>query len=189
MALNSAFYILQMAYDEGEWGKSLVCDGDYLYEITANGGIDNMGVLFRIKTDGSSFEKLYNFDLENGAVPEDPLILVDSILYGTTSIGGPTGAGGVFAIKTDGTAFENLLDFDSCFELPLEKSISNTKLTRNDKAYTRNYHPVSSTQGSIAFSNNEIYISATAHGSANSRSKIFKYCMIPTGDGQVQSTF
>jgi uncharacterized repeat protein (TIGR03803 family) len=166
--------------DAGDWGKSLICDGEYLYEITSAGGINNVGVIFKIKTDGSSMEKLIDFSMEIGAVPAAPLVLVDSVLYGTTCMGGPTGSGGVFRIRTDGTGFLNVLDFRSCFDLITEKSRKLPKATRNSNGYQELSSGSSSFTGSIAIFNDEIYLVATEQGGSGNKAKIFKYFNIPT---------
>ena len=98
-------------------------------------------------------EKLIDFNMEIGAVPEAPLVLVDSVLYGTTCLGGPTGSGGVFRIRTDGTGFLNVLDFRSCFDLITEKSRRLTKATRNHNGSQELSSGSSSFTGSIAIFN------------------------------------
>jgi len=96
--------------DAGQWGQSLISGGEYLYEITSQGGMNNLGVLFRIKKDGSSFEKLFDFNYDIGASPNEPLILADSWLYGTSCCSGSDLSGSVFKIGIDGTDFANIMD-------------------------------------------------------------------------------
>ena len=92
---------------------SLVYDGTYLYGMTNNGGEENRGTIFKIKTDGSDYQKLLDFDDDNGAQPLGSLVLVGTTLYGMAELGGPgIYQGTLFQIETDGSGFEGLLDFD-----------------------------------------------------------------------------
>ncbi|HWY98521.1 MAG TPA: choice-of-anchor tandem repeat GloVer-containing protein [Bacteroidia bacterium] len=89
----------------------LIYDGTYLYGMTANGGTSNEGVVFKIKTDGSSYTKLLDFTGANGQTPVTSLISDGTFLYGMTKFGGTSSDGIVFKIKTDGSAYTKLLDF------------------------------------------------------------------------------
>ncbi len=87
-------------------------DGD-LYGTTASGGLDNFGTVFRIKTNGSGFTKLHDFNGANGQNPYGRLIqATNGYLYGTTVGGGVNSVGTIFRIRTDGTGFELLYSFD-----------------------------------------------------------------------------
>ena len=90
-----------------------VANGD-LYGLTKYGGLNNLGVIFRIKTDGSGFTKLLDFDgIAKGSYPWGSLILgTDGSLYGTTLAGGLHNDGTVFKINQDGSGFVKLTDFD-----------------------------------------------------------------------------
>ncbi|MGZ3904515.1 MAG: choice-of-anchor tandem repeat GloVer-containing protein [Bacteroidia bacterium] len=99
----------------------MVCDGTYLYGITSEGGTSNLGVIFKIKMDGTNFSVLYNFSGTDGRHPECGLIYDGTYLYGTTRDGGNnavdqygniTGFGSLFKIKTDGSGFTNLYYFN-----------------------------------------------------------------------------
>ncbi|HRF77982.1 MAG TPA: T9SS type A sorting domain-containing protein [Chitinophagales bacterium] len=98
--------------------SSLIYDGVYLYGMTTNGGTGtncltgDCGVIFKIKPDGSGYEKILDFDEYNGAFPHGSVILVGEFLYGMTYKGGEHGSGIVFRIKTDGSNYEKILDFD-----------------------------------------------------------------------------
>ena len=41
--------------------NALISDGTYLYGTTTNGGNDGRGVVFKIKRDGTDFQKLFDF--------------------------------------------------------------------------------------------------------------------------------
>ncbi|MEO6168682.1 MAG: choice-of-anchor tandem repeat GloVer-containing protein, partial [Chitinophagales bacterium] len=99
----------------GSWGYgSLVYDGTYLYGMTNNGGEYNRGTIFKVKTDGTNYEKLLDLDNSNGAQPLGSLILVGTTLYGMTELGGEDNdaQGNMFSIETDGSNFTTLIDFD-----------------------------------------------------------------------------
>jgi uncharacterized repeat protein (TIGR03803 family) len=84
----------------------------FLYGATLYGGEGgNRGIIFRIKPDGTQFEKLHDFNGPNGAHPESELIMIDNVIYGTTNEGGAADAGTVFKINPDGSDFTLLHSF------------------------------------------------------------------------------
>src|SRR5882757_2465740 len=91
----------------------VVQSGDHLYGMTINGGHHDDGVLFRIKTDGSSFELLHKFGEthHDGKNPYGSLLLVCNKLYGTTANGGDNDLGTVFVINTSGNDYQRLYSF------------------------------------------------------------------------------
>ena len=90
---------------------SLISDGTFLYGMTVEGGSDSMGVIFKIKSDGTGYSKLLDFNGTNGAHPEGSLISDGTFLYGMTYYGGTDSIGVIFKIKPDGTAYTDMLDF------------------------------------------------------------------------------
>lgn len=90
----------------------LFSSGDYLYGMTPKGGIYNFGTIYKVKTDGTNFQKLFDFNGTNGQYPQDGLISDGTYLYGTTKEGGINDFGIVFKIQMDGTNFQKLKDFD-----------------------------------------------------------------------------
>ncbi|MGZ4037378.1 MAG: choice-of-anchor tandem repeat GloVer-containing protein, partial [Bacteroidia bacterium] len=96
---------------------SLIYDGTYLYGVTAGGGtgtgcVQGCGVLYKIKTDGSSFSTLINFSKNpDGDDLESQLVFDGTFLYGQTQDGGANNVGTLFKIKTDGTSYTKLYDF------------------------------------------------------------------------------
>ncbi len=100
----------------GSYGSSSLIIGSdgLLYGMTKNGGTNDMGTIFSIHTDGSGYDKLLDFDGNNGALPQGSLVesATDGYLYGMTYQGGASGLGVVFKIKKDGTNYTRLLDFD-----------------------------------------------------------------------------
>lgn len=89
--------------------SGLILAGEALYGTTRNGGISNSGTIFKINTDGSDYETIYNFT--NFQDPESSLIFSGGILYGTTYSGGTKGDGMVFKVSTNGTGFTELCSF------------------------------------------------------------------------------
>jgi uncharacterized repeat protein (TIGR03803 family) len=91
----------------------VVQSGDHLYGMTTDGGHHDDGVLFRIKTDGSSFELLHKFGEthHDGKNPYGSLLLVGDQLYGTTANGGDNDLGTVFVINTSGNSYQRLYSF------------------------------------------------------------------------------
>lgn len=97
---------------------SLIFDGTYLFGVTACGGanLDNSGgygTIFKIKPDGSDFEKIMDFDSTKGKNPVGSLLFDGVYLYGMTENGGIYDFGTAFKIKPDGSGFEKIFDFDS----------------------------------------------------------------------------
>jgi uncharacterized repeat protein (TIGR03803 family) len=94
---------------------SLTSDGrGNLYGTTALGGPSNGGTVFKIRADGTGFQRLHTFTggASDGFDPEASLVLdAAGNLYGTTSGGGFSDRGTVFTIKEDGSGFEVLYSF------------------------------------------------------------------------------
>lgn len=92
---------------------SLISDGTFLYGMTSADGANGDGVVFKIKPDGTSFTKLFDFsDATSGSIPMGSLYYDGTFLYGMTSEGGANTLGTIFKIKPDGTGYLKLLDFD-----------------------------------------------------------------------------
>jgi uncharacterized repeat protein (TIGR03803 family) len=102
--------------DDGSYPYgSLTARGPTLYGMTAEGGINNSGAIFRINTDGSGYTNLHSFGsvADEGSYPYGSLTLVGSTLYGLTYAGGISNSGAIFRIKTDGSGYTNLHSFGS----------------------------------------------------------------------------
>lgn len=94
---------------------SLFYDGTYLFGMTYDGGVNDVGCIFKIKPDGTGYLKILDFDGgNNGANPEiaGALISDGTYLYGMTTWGGTGGNGTIFRIKPDGTSYLKLMDFN-----------------------------------------------------------------------------
>jgi uncharacterized repeat protein (TIGR03803 family) len=91
---------------------SLIFDGSSLYGMTAGGGTNNIGTIFKINPDGSGYTKLLDFaGASNGRNPYGSLISDGTSLYGMTANGGTNSSGTIFKINPDGTGYTKLLDF------------------------------------------------------------------------------
>jgi uncharacterized repeat protein (TIGR03803 family) len=92
---------------------SLTVDGDTIYGATWGDGADGAGTLYKIKTDGSGFATIHEF--ENGVAYEKPagsLVLVGGALFGTTSgLASLVTQGVIFKIGTDGSGYTELHTF------------------------------------------------------------------------------
>lgn len=88
--------------------------GGMLYGMTASGGTNGAGTIFKIGTNGTGHSPLYSFGAYSGDAvhPQASLIQgIDGALYGTTDAGGPYNGGTVFTIGTNGTAYSVLYSF------------------------------------------------------------------------------
>jgi uncharacterized repeat protein (TIGR03803 family) len=95
--------------------EQLVEDGTYIYGMTEYGGTNGSGGVYRVKPDGTDYEKLHDFDWEdpqNGSHPVGGLLLDGNVLYGMTREGGTNNDGCIFRINTNGTGFTILHNFD-----------------------------------------------------------------------------
>lgn len=115
---GSNYTILRAFTSADQNGQYLYCtpvsDGTFLYGVTYQGGVNNKGVIFKIKPDGTGFAKLFDFDgTATGQWPRGSLFYDGTFLYGTTTYGGINNEGTVFKIKPDGTGFVKLLDCSS----------------------------------------------------------------------------
>jgi uncharacterized repeat protein (TIGR03803 family) len=91
---------------------SLISDGIFLYGITSAGGSDGTGVIFKIKPDGSGYNKLYDFN-SNGNAPPSSLVFVGSYIYGMTTLGGANQMGVIFKCDTTTTTGINQLSVNN----------------------------------------------------------------------------
>jgi uncharacterized repeat protein (TIGR03803 family) len=129
---------------------ALISNGAFLYGISMYGGTDDFGAIFKIKSDGSEYSKIYDFTgIVNGRIPLSSLITDGPFLYGTTSYGGTSDLGTIFKVMTDGSSFVKLLDFNG---------------TVNGE----------SPSGSLV-SDGAFFYGTTANGGTNSSGTIFKY--------------
>ncbi len=88
---------------------------EQLFGTTPKGGADDVGVVFRIKEDGSGFTVLHQFRESSGSVPTGSVAQgFDGLtLYGTTSEGGDKDGGVLFQLRTNGSRYQVLHDFSA----------------------------------------------------------------------------
>ncbi len=93
-----------------------------LYGMASEGGTADMGVIFRIATDGTGYTELYTFaqsSSTDGKTPFGTLIEhTNGKLYGMTSSGGTQQNGSIFQIDKDGSNYNLIHSFitaDNCF--------------------------------------------------------------------------
>ncbi|NOS93300.1 MAG: T9SS type A sorting domain-containing protein [Cyclobacteriaceae bacterium] len=85
-----------------------------VFGTTYLGGLNNSGVIFKIKPDGTGFTKLHDFDNIDGATPNRTKIVEapNGELYSTTYYGGSDNKGVIYKIRKDGTGFTKLFEFN-----------------------------------------------------------------------------
>jgi len=93
------------------WG-ALTLVGTTLYGMTESGGAGGMGIVFKIKLNGTGFQLLHTFaGGPDGAYPRGSLKYAGTKLYGMTWQGGTSGEGTVFTISPGGTGYSVLHSF------------------------------------------------------------------------------
>lgn len=92
---------------------SLIISDSTLYGMTSSGGANNVGTVFQIQTNGSSFQILHSFAATEGWQPFGDLTLSNSVLYGMTHVGGSGGLGSgvIFQLNTNGSSYQILHTF------------------------------------------------------------------------------
>jgi len=98
--------------------SDLYYDGTYLYGTAYKGGtgnscLNNCGVVFKIKPDGTNDSIIHNFNMYDGAGPHSSLVSDGTFLYGMTSIGGANNLGTIFKTLPNGVGFDTLLSFNT----------------------------------------------------------------------------
>ena len=98
---------------DGQWPNGdLYLSGNYLYGMTSQGGANDLGIIFKIKPDGTGYLKLKDFgDTTDAAGGAGSLISDGTFLYGMTYQGGLYHKGTIFKIMPDGSSYTRLLDF------------------------------------------------------------------------------
>ena len=92
---------------------SLLSEGEFLYGMAYSGGLYNRGTIFKIKSDGTAFSKLYDFDaMVNGGNPYGSVISDGSFLYGINNSGGLNNNGVIFKMAISCIA-NYTTDYDS----------------------------------------------------------------------------
>jgi len=88
-----------------------------LYGTTFLGGSSNLGTIYSLSENGSSYQVMASFTGTNGSKPLAPLMFAtNGVLYGTTSLGGTNGYGTVFQINPNGSSFQVLKNYYDYYE-------------------------------------------------------------------------
>jgi uncharacterized repeat protein (TIGR03803 family) len=113
--VDGASFMTLHSFSNGDDGADpyarLVLSSDTMYGVTAGGGAQNAGTVFKFNTNGTGFTTLHAFTSFDGAGPFGELILSSDVLYGTASSAGGSGNGTVFRVNVDGTDFRTLHSF------------------------------------------------------------------------------
>lgn len=117
MNLDGSNFTVLKYWAPGELGgprSALRLYRGYLYGFSWGGGSQNRGGIFRIRTDGTGYQAMHEFNDANGAFPmESPVVgRADGKIYGTTSQGGANSYGTLFSIDTSGAGFTTLHEFN-----------------------------------------------------------------------------
>jgi uncharacterized repeat protein (TIGR03803 family) len=112
--LHSFSYLTHEGYPPG--GLLIASNGD-LYGVTSSSGtIPFAGTVFRIKTDGSGFAQIFNFNTNriNANWLQSHLVQdADGTLYGTAPFNQTNRQGIAFRLNPDGTGFATIHQFGS----------------------------------------------------------------------------
>ena len=85
------------------------------YGVTESGGDNNLGTVYSLSRDGSTYTTLYSFTGigQDGANPQLGTLAIDNQnIYGVTHSGGSKGFGIIFSLGLDGTHYQVLYEFD-----------------------------------------------------------------------------
>ncbi|SDK00649.1 Por secretion system C-terminal sorting domain-containing protein [Catalinimonas alkaloidigena] len=111
-SLKQVLHSFNTTDGDGPVGGLIEGPGNTLYGMTRGGGTNHLGTVFSIKTDGSGFQKLYDFSATSGGAPVGSLSLgSDGYLYGMAREEGSYDYGTLFRLMTDGSGFQKLHDF------------------------------------------------------------------------------
>ena len=104
------FFEKDSAYYEDDRQGSLILVGSYFYGTIMYGGTGKLGIIFKIKTDGTGFSLLHTFWGGNydGYYPIGKLVYSNSVLYGMTLFGATNSQGTIFKINIDGSSYKIL---------------------------------------------------------------------------------
>ena len=90
--------------------SALTLSGTTIYGTTRGGGAGDLGVVFKMNTDGSGYTNLYTFasDSPGKNMPSGSLTPSGSSFYGMTDEGPRNNCGTIFKMTTDGSEFANI---------------------------------------------------------------------------------
>ena len=92
-------------------GLSATAQNPLLWGMTAAGGADTLGTIFKINGDGSGFQTLQSLNTITGDAPDGTLIYASNHkFYGVALTGGANNKGTIFSLDTN-NVFTNVHDF------------------------------------------------------------------------------
>lgn len=95
-------------------GKLLKLSTGEIYGVSEGGGSPRKGIIFKVRSDFTGVDIMYNFSDANGKVPLGALMEgADGFLYGTTRTGGSTLYGVIFKVLPNGQQYIKLHEFDN----------------------------------------------------------------------------
>ena len=80
-------------------GDLLLASNRFMYGLTFQGGVNNLGVIFKFNPATATYTKLFDFTTLLGANPKGSLIEANGLLYGLTSLGGVNNEGVIFTFN------------------------------------------------------------------------------------------
>jgi uncharacterized repeat protein (TIGR03803 family) len=104
--------------DGSQSTSHLLLVGKTLFGTTKSGGSNSNGTVFRVDTDGTSYQSLYHFGsiTTDGEFPYAGLAVgSDGSLFGTTIGGGTNNRGTVYKIQSNGSGYQVLRHFGPAF--------------------------------------------------------------------------
>lgn len=90
--------------------RAFALSGSTFYGTTQEGGLDEDGGIYKLNTDGTGYQQLFDFTPTTGSSTWQPLVS-GSTIYGVTYNGGVNDEGTIFSLQTDGTGYQKLHDF------------------------------------------------------------------------------
>ncbi|HRI78393.1 MAG TPA: T9SS type A sorting domain-containing protein [Cyclobacteriaceae bacterium] len=107
---GSGFATHKTFYPEGDVPTGLIDGHDgFFYGMTSQGGSGAVGVIYKIKPDGSQFSIIHDFQGSDGSQPAGKLMMASNgFLYGMTQYGGISDKGVIFRVSPDGSGFQIL---------------------------------------------------------------------------------
>jgi uncharacterized repeat protein (TIGR03803 family) len=106
-------------------GAPTVDPSGLVYGMTSAGGLGNMGVIYKLRTDGSGFQKLFDFTHTTGGIPDGCLTLSEDLFPSQVAAKAKTFA----AVSSDGKSSYQVGVFPNPFNTSFQASIEGVENT------------------------------------------------------------